>query len=287
MFGRIHALAFGLIAGLGIASAGAVTLPDPIAAVVAGLERSGYTNVRVTERIFGGFTIQGNKGNDFAMIALDAEGKMLDHAEMFRDADGDGVFETNETLGVAGRDALRTLVMSALAAPAGTTDRDVTFGLADTPGFAQNMESLFAPGGLRISAGQELGSGGIGFQEKMVSLDADAEGIQRRGERRVQQESMAGFGILSFSAQTAGSGGVTGSFAPLTVDAPTSVDAGVNAEEIRSSVNANAPDRTALQNSITAGAPNAAELTQQIVSAAPTAESIRAGITAPTAPSSP
>jgi hypothetical protein len=284
MFGRIHAAAFGLVAGLGIAQAGAITLPAPVAAVAAGLERSGYTDVRVTERIFGGFAIQGTKGTDFAIIALDAQGKMLDHAELFRDADGDGVFETDETLGNPGREALRTLIRTSLAEPATATDRDLKFGETDSAGFSQNMDSLFAPGGLRIEAGQQLGSGGVALAEKMVSLDSDGTGIQRRGERRVQQESMAGFGVLSFSAQTASSGGVTGSFAPLTIDAPTGVTAGANAEEIRNGVAANTPDRTALQNTITAGAPSAADLTQQILSTAPTAESIRAGITAPTAP---
>ena len=91
MFGRLCATVFGAVAGLGLVAAGAVTLPERVAAVAAGLERSGYTDVRVTERIFGGFAIQGKKGTDFAIIALDADGKMLNHAELFRDVDGDGV----------------------------------------------------------------------------------------------------------------------------------------------------------------------------------------------------
>lgn len=282
MFGRIHAAVFGLVAGLGIAQAGAVTLPAPVAAVAAGLEQSGYTNVRVTERIFGGFAIQGTKGTDFAIIVLDAKGNMLDHAELFRDADGDGVFETDETLGNPGRDALRNVIRASLAAPAPSNERELQYGEIDSAGFAQNAESLFAPGGLRVEGGQQLGSGGIASTEKMVSLDSDGAGVQRRGERRVQQESMSGIGVLSFSAQTADIGGATGSFAPLTTEIQTSVAA--TAAEIRSGVAADAPDRTALQNTITAGAPSAAALTEQILSATPTAESIRAGISAPTAP---
>lgn len=287
MFTRIQAAVFGLTAGLGIATAGAVTLPAPIAAIASGLEKAGYTDVRVTERVFGGFAIQATKGADFAMIALDAEGKMLDHAELFRDVDGDGVFETDETLGIPGRTILRDLISAALEAPPGSTDRKLSSGAVDSAGFAQHMETLFATGGLRLDAGQTLGSGGIASTEKLLSLDADGDGIQRRGESRVQQQTMAGFGVLQLSATGSNKGGITGTFAPLTVDVPDGVSSGVNAEDIRSDVAANAPDAAALQSSITAAAPSAAALTQQILSTAPTAESVRATITAPTAPTPP
>lgn len=287
MFGRIHAAVLGLVAGLGLAAAGAVTLPAPIAAIAAGLEKAGYTDVRVTERVFGGFAIQGMKGTDFAMIALDAEGKMLDHAEIFRDADGDGVFETDETLGIPGRTALRDLIFAALDAPNVSSERELKYGAVDGAGFSQNMETLFAPGGLRLDAGQTLGSGGIASTEKLLSLDGDTEGKQRRGELREQTQTMTGFGILSLSATATNRGGITGSFAPLTVDLPDSISSGVDAEAIRSTVAANTPDAAALQSTITAAAPSAAALTQQIMSSAPTADSIRSGITAPTSPTSP
>jgi hypothetical protein len=194
MFWRFHAAVFGVVAGLGLAAAGAVTLPSAIAAVAAGLEAAGYTDVRVTERIFGGFAIQGTKGADFAMIALDAEGKMLDHAELFRDADGDGVFETDETLGLAGRTVLRELIVAALEAKPGSAERELSYGAVDGAGFAQNMETLFATGGLRLDAGQTLGSGGVASTERFLSLDADVDGTQRRGEKREQLQTMAGFG---------------------------------------------------------------------------------------------
>jgi hypothetical protein len=287
MFGRIHAAVFGLVAGLGIAAAGAVTLPAPVAAVAAGLEKAGFTDVRVTERIFGGFAIQATKGEEFAMIALDADGKMLDHAELFRDADGDGVFETNETMGVPGRNALRDLIFAALDAPPASADRQLNFGAVDGAGFEQNSETLFATGGLRVNASQTLGSGGIASSEKMLSLDYDGEGLQRRGERRVQQQTMAGLGSLTLSASATETGGITGGFAPLTVDVSTGVTNAVDAEGIRSNVAANTPDAAALRSAITAAAPSAAALTEQILSTAPTAESIRAGITAPTSPSAP
>jgi hypothetical protein len=287
MFGRLHAAVFGLLAGLGLAAAGAATLPAPIAAVAAGLERAGYTDVRVTERIFGGFAIQGKKGADFAMVVLDADGKMLDHAELFRDVDGDGVFETNETLGMPGRTVLRGLIIAALDAPPGSAERKLNYGTVDGAGFEQNAQTLFAKGGLRVDAEQTLGSGGIASTEQILSLNYDAEGIQRRGESRVQQKTMSGLGSLTLSATAVEAGGVTGGFAPLTVDVPTNVTSGVDAEGIRRDVAANTPDAAALKESITANTPSAAALTQQIMSTAPTAESIRASITAPTPPSVP
>ncbi len=280
MFGRLCATVFGAVAGLGLVAAGAVTLPERVAAVAAGLERSGYTDVRVTERIFGGFAIQGKKGTDFAIIALDADGKMLNHAELFRDVDGDGVFESTETLGMPGRATLRNLILDALDEPPSNADRDLAYGDANAAGFQQNMDSLFAPGGLRLDAGERLGSGGIATKDEVSLLNADGNGMQRRGERREQQQSMVRQGVLSLSATATNLGGVTGSFAPLAID----VGSAAAAEEIRNSVSANAPDQAALQSAITAASPSAAELTQQILSATPTAESIRAGITAPTAP---
>jgi hypothetical protein len=287
MIGRIHAAVFGLVAGLGLTAAAAVTLPAPVAAVAAGLEHAGYTDVRVTERVFGGFAIEGTKGADFAMIVVDAQGMMLDHAELFRDADGDGVFETNETLGLPGRSTLRDLIFEALAAPAEPTERDVNVGTLDTPGFGQNMESLFATGGLRLDAGQRLGSGSISFVDESLSLDQDGEGLQRRGDSQSQLKTTTGLGMLTLSATATNRGGASGTFAPLTINLPGTVTSGVNAEDIRSSVTSNGPDGEALGNSITAMAPSAAALTEQIMSNAPTAESIRATITAPTAPSVP
>lgn len=282
-----RATILGLITGLGLSAAGAVTLPAPVAAVIAGLEKAGFTDVRVTERIFGGFAIQGRKGAEFALIAMDAQGRLLDHAELFRDADNDGVFETDETLGTRGQTALRDLVIAALAAPAGTAEIDLRYGDTDVAGFKQGQDSLFAPGGLQIQANETLGSGGMSAREESVSLDADQTGYQRRGARTVQQESMAGFGLLSLSATAALPGGIGGAFAPLTIDTPQGVGSGVNEAEIRSSVAANAPDAAALQASITAAAPNATALTASIVANAPTAEQVRAGISAPTAPVAP
>ncbi len=284
MVGRIHATICGLVMGLGVCSAGAVTLPTPVSAVANGLQTAGYSDVRVTERIFGGFAIQGRKGTDFAMIVLDAEGQMLDHAELFRDADGDGVFETNETLGQPGRATLRKLIVASLDAKPGSAERDVLGGTADQPGFAQQSTTLFAPGGLRFGASQTLGSGGVALEEQSLSLNSDADGFQRRGERRVQQQSMVGLGMLSLSATATTPGGALGTFAPLTVNVPTGISSGVDAQQIRSDVAASAPNAAALTSTITAAAPSAAALTQQILSNVPTADSIRAGITAPTPP---
>lgn len=287
MFGRSHAVVFGLMAGLGLSVAGAATLPAPIAAVAAGLEKAGYTDVRVTERVFGGFAIQGMKGTDFAMIALNAEGKMLDQAEIFRDVDVDGVFETDETLGIPGRDILRDLIVAALEAPPASAERELKYGAVNASGFTQNMQTLFAPGGLRLDAGETLGSGGVASREKILMLDTDGDGLQRRGEKRVQEQTMAGLGFLTLSATATTKGGITGSFAPLTVDVPDGITSGVDAEEIRNTVAANTPDAAALESSIIAASPSAAALTAQIMSTAPTAESIRATITAPTAPTAP
>lgn len=287
MAGILRASVFALVTGLGLSSAAAVTLPAPVAAVIVGLEKAGYTDVRVTERIFGGFAIQGRKGGDFALIAIDAQGQLLDHAELFRDADNDGVFETDETLGTRGQVALRDLVIASLAATKGSAERDLNYGTVDVAGFKQNANSLFAPGGLRVVANETLGSGGMSQHEQSVSLDADGTGYQRRGVRTVQQDSMAGFGLLSLSATAVLPGGVSGAFAPLSVDTPQGVTSGVNEAEIRSSVAANAPNAAALQASITSAAPNAAALTATIMAAAPTAEQVRAGISAPTAPVAP
>lgn len=280
---------FGLVAGVMAVVAGwagATTVPAAVAAVAAGLERAGYTNVRVTERIFGGFAIEGRKGGDFAIITLDARGEMLDHAELFRDKDGDGVFETNETLGTPGRGQLRDLVVSSLKEPV-STERVVQTGNVENAGFGQGIGTLFAQGGLRVDAHERLGSGGLATEEKVISLAQDGVGMQRRGERRFQQQSVSGLGLLSLSATTAAPGGAVGSFAPLTVDVPQPVDSGVDGAAIRSEVAANSPDATALRAQITANAPSASALTQQITSAAPTAESIKAGIAAPTAPPPP
>ncbi|OYU19385.1 MAG: hypothetical protein CFE34_05635 [Rhodobacteraceae bacterium PARR1] len=287
MVGRIHATICGLVMGLGLGGAGALTLPTAVAAVANGLQTAGYSDVRVTERIFGGFAIQGRKGTDFAMIVLDAEGRMLDHAELFRDTDGDGVFETDETLGQPGRATLRKLIVASLDAKPGSAERDVLEGTADQPGFAQQSTTLFATGGLRLDASQTLGSGGVASQEQTLSLNSDGEGMQRRGEKRVQQETMAGLGILSLSATATTSGGADGTFAPLTVNVPTGISSGVDAQQIRSDVAGNAPDAASLTSTITAASPTAAALTQQILSNVPSADSIRAGITAPSAPTPP
>lgn len=284
MIGRIHAAVFGLVAGLGITAVAAMSLPPQVAAVATGLESAGYTDVRVTERIFGGFAIEGIKGTDFAMIVVDAEGNMLDHAELFRDEDGDGVFETGETLGNPGRATLRALIVEALSAPAESTERNVQFGNLDTVGFAQNAETLFATGGMRINAGQRLGSGKIAVLDETLSLEADADGLQRRGESQLQTKSMVGLGLLSLSATGTNTGGASGGFAPLTITLPETVTSGVNAEDIRSSVTSTSPDAEALQASITAGAPSAEALTAQIMSTVPTAESIRATVAAPNTP---
>jgi len=284
MIGRIHAVMFGLFAGLGITTAAATLLPAQVAAVAAGLETAGYTDVRVTERVFGGFAIEGLKGSDFAVIVVDAEGNMLDHAELFRDEDDDGVFETNETLGKAGRAALRSLIVEALVALPESTERDVRFGNLDTVGFAQNVENLFATGGMRVGAGQRLGSGSIALLDETLSLATDAEGLQRRGETQVQLKSMVGFGLLSLSATGTNPGGASGGFAPLTIILPEMVTSGVNAEDIRSSVTSTTPDAEALKAALTAGAPSAEALTAQIMSTAPTTESIRASFTAPSTP---
>jgi hypothetical protein len=287
MIGRIHTAVFGLVAGLGLTAAAAGTVPAAVAAVAAGLENAAYTDVLVTERIFGGFAIEGTKGADFAMIIVDAQGMMLDHAELFRDADGDGVFETNETLGLPGRNTLRDLIFEALAAPADPTEREVNFGTLDTAGFGQNMESLFATGGLRLNAGQRLGSGNIALLDESLSLDGDSEGLQRRGDSQTQLQTMTGLGILTLSATATNRGSASGTFAPLMINLPGTVTSGVNAEDIRSSVTSNIPDAKALGNSITAVAPSAAALTEQIMFNAPTAESIRATTTAPMTPKVP
>lgn len=214
MVGRIHAAISGLAMWLGLACAGtgamAATLPAPVAAVANGLENAGYTDVRVTERIFGGFAIQGRKGGDFAMIVLDAEGQMLDHAELFRDADGDGVFETDETLGQPGRSTLRKLIATSLDAKPGSAERDLLAGNTDQPGFSQDMTTLFAPGGLRVQANQTLGSGGIAVVDQSLSLNSDSDGYQRRGEQRTQLQTMSGLGVLSLAADVTTPAGSTG-----------------------------------------------------------------------------
>lgn len=287
MIGRVQSVVFCFVVGFGLTAASAFAMPAPVAAVAAGLEHAGYTDVRVTERVFGGFAIEGTKGADFAMIVVDAQGMMLDHAELFRDADGDGVFETNETLGLPGRSTLRDLIFEALSASAEPTKRDVNAGTLDTPGFAQNAESLFATGGLRLSAGQRLGSGSLALLDERLSLDDDGEGLQRRGDSQSQLKTTAGLGMLMLSATATTNGGASGTFAPLTINLPETVTSGVTAEDIRASITSNGPDAESLGNSITAMAPVAAALTEQIMSKAPTAESIRATITAPTAPNVP
>jgi hypothetical protein len=286
MTGFIHT-AFGFVAGLGLTAAAAGTVPVPVAAVAVGLENAAYTDVLVTERIFGGFAIEGTKGADFAIIIVDAQGKMLDHAELFRDADGDGVFEANETLGLPGRNTLRDLIFEALATPADQTEREVNFGTLDTAGFGQNIKSLFAIGGLRLNAGQRLGSGSIALLDESLSLDVDREGLQRRGDSQTQLQTMTGFGILKLSAAATNGGGAGGAFAPLMISLPGAVTSGVNAEDIRSSVTSNILDAKALENSIMALAPSAVALTEQIMINAPTVESIRAIITSSMTPTAP
>lgn len=284
MVGRILAAVCGLFAGVGYTAAAAVTLPASIAAVAAGLESAGYTDVRVTERIFGGFAIEGVKGTDYAMIVADPKGNMLDHAELFRDSDGDGVFEASETLGIPGSTTLRRLIAEALDAPPPSTQRAAKLANSDTAGFGQSMESLFASGGMRLDAAQRLGNGSVVMSEMTQSLHADAEGFQRRGESRTQLNSTTGLGLKTISAIATLPGGISGGFAPLTIDLPDSFTNGVNAEEIRTNVISSAPDANALQASISASTPSAVALTAQILSTTPTANSIRATITGPPMP---
>ena len=143
------------------------------------------------------------------------------------------------------------------------------------------------------------------MQEQTLSLNSDGEGRQRRGTKSVQQQTVVGLGILSLSATTTGVGGPQGAFAPLAVDAPlgfgntgpdwtsftvASGDSSVSVVNGEGTfVNGKSRDQIAqdVLSSVNSSVPDAASLTQQIVANAPTAESIRAGITAPTAPTAP
>lgn len=257
------------------ASPGAAPVPAAVAEIAATLEAQGYTQVRVTERIFGGYVVEGRKGADFAMIALLDDGRTLDHTELFRDADADGVFEQAETTGPAAQAALRSLVTATLAKPAGTTTttRTALSGQTDIAGFNQQVTTLFAPRGMKVEATERLGSGGMMVQDTTQRRDLDADGVQRRGSVTTQTRSMAEFGSLNLSAVTALPGGPQGSFAPLTISAGDAAANAALASGIRSTVTASTPDATALRASI--------------LSTAPSADAIRAGITPPTAPTPP
>jgi hypothetical protein len=287
MIGRISAAVFGFWVGFGLTAAAAVTMPALVAAVAGGLENAGYTDVRVTERVFGGFAIEGTKDADFAIIVVDYQGIILDHAELFRDADGDGVFEVSETLGLPGSSTLRDLIFEALAASAEPTQRNVNVGTLDVPGFGQNRGSLFATGGLRLDAGERLGSGSFALLDQGLSLGEDGDGLQRRGVSQKQLLTMTGLGMLTLSATATGPGGQSGSFAPLSVNLPGAFTSGANVEDIRSKVAGSSPDSQVLRAAITAVAPSAADLIEQIKSNVPTAEVIHATITTPTVPVGP
>lgn len=272
---RLAAAVAGLLAmcGTAWASAGPANVPAPVAEIAATLEAQGYTQVRVTERIFGGYVVEGRKGADFALIILQEDGRTLDHTELFRDADNNGIFAQDETTGPAAQAGLRSLVTATLAKPATAAGRKADGETNENIGFAQQGTTLFAPRGLRLDASERLGSGGLAILDSTERRDIDAEGVQRRATFTTQTRTLSTFGSLSLSASTALPGGPAGSFAPISIPGVDSETRTEMANSIRSTVTATAPDATALK--------------AAILSTAPSADAIRAGITPPTPPVAP
>lgn len=263
------------------APAAADATPWQVEAVALHLEAGGYTEVRVTKRVFGGFAVQALDGDRFVMILLSPDGLRVSHAELFEDADADGVFESDEALGLDGTATLRALVAEAVkAGPADAapdaTPRDIAGGDVQDPAHAQKQESLFAPAAVKAYGKENVGAFGIGAEASETLWDTDAEGSQRRGRTTTDTKFMSGFATTERSAWAINKGGPQGDFAPLALSIDQADGAG-----IRDAVTSAAPNAETLGASLTLGAPNADDLRAAILATTPTADSIRALIPVP------
>lgn len=256
----------------------AAELPPTVEAVAAALEDAGYDEVAVTLRVFGGYVVQASKDEDFVIVALAAGGKTLDHTQVFRDSDGDGVAGTDETLGPDVTAPLQSLIAAALSDPqgGGGDTRDVRSGAVEVSGFTQRSESLFSGTSLRASGHEVLGSGQVASTLERKVTHKDAVGEQRRAVQTEQLQSMSGFRIDDRIATVTESGGAPGAFLPLTLSSGF-----VDAEAIRADALSQAPDAGSLRATILGATPDAEALRSRILDGAPTADAIRATIVAP------
>lgn len=270
------------LVGLSSGLAHGSEVPTTVDAVAASLEDAGYTEVAVTLRVFGGYVLQARKGDAFVMVALGADGVTLDHAEVFRDSDGDGVFGSDEALGPDETQPLRLMVTTALSAPDPDPDGpdggtgDVRGGVVEIAGFAQRPESLFAGASLRASAREVLGSGHVVSTVEREETIEDTRGGQRRAVQTLQSQSMSGFEIRDQIATVMQPGGAPGEFQPLTF-----AGGFADADAIRADALSQTPDAESLRNSITGAAPDAEALRTRILGSIPSADAIRGAIVPP------
>jgi hypothetical protein len=267
-----------LVAGLATpVAAQADGIPQPVAAVAAMLEAKGYSDVAVGQRVFGGYVVQGRTGDTFLLLTILRDGSTLGTAELFRDANADGVFANDEALHPTEVAAIAVQVRQTMAAPAtGEETPPVELALEETrlmPGFAQRSDPLFAGASLRTDASERLWSGTVTTRRTLTERNEDTEGSALRSFRLSESTVLAGLGERQATASVTERGGVRGTFAPLSLNLP---DAGA----IRDATVANAPDAEAMRQSLTAAAPDAEALQAAIVSQVPTADAIRATVVA-------
>lgn len=250
-------------------------VPASVASVADALRGLGYTDVAVSLRVFGGYVLQGRKGDDFVMVALGPDGRKLDQAQLYRDSDGNGVFGQDERLGPTQTAPLEAAVTAVLFGNGTPTGADGKESL-DIPGFSQQAERLFADQSLRTSATERLGSGVPVAEETMVSKDQDKTGLQERGVQTTQTTTVDGLKVGNAVSWIIQDGGPGTDFAPLTISGNMP-----DADALRAQAVAQAPDAEALRSAISGAAPQADALRSSILAGVPSAEQIRAAILPP------
>jgi len=276
--GRIVRGAAVLMAGLSAAQLCSAAVPDQVSSVARALTALGYGEVAYTTRIFGGYVLQGRKGDDFVMVALGEAAEEISLVEIYHDADENGVFSADERVGPAETRALQAQVETLSATEAASEDEETT----ETPsqitiaGFTQRSEALFAGSSIQSSAHEELGSDSLVTSETTTQTDIDITGEQGHKSETIQTVSFPSLTIKDSFTSVIQPGGATMSFAPL------SFPGGFpDSEALRADIVSQTPDAEALGAVILGASGDSDSLRAAILAGIPDADTIRSAIIPP------
>jgi len=276
--GRIARGAAVVVAGLSAAQPCSAAVPAQISSVAAALKALGYEEVAFTTRIFGGYVLQGRKGDDFVIVALGEAAKEIALVEIYRDADDNGVFGADEQVSPAEAEALQAQVETLSATEAASEDEETV----ETPsqitiaGFTQQSEALFAGASLQSSAHEELGSDSLVTSETSTLTDVDITGEQSHKRETTQTTSFPALTIKDSFTSVIQPGGTTMSFAPL------GFPGGLpDAEALRAGIISQTPDAETLGAVILGASGDADSLRAAILAGIPDAETIQSAIIPP------
>lgn len=276
--GRIARSAAVVVAGLSAAQPSSAAVPDQVSSVAAALKTLGYEDVAFTTRVFGGYVLQGHKGDDFVMVALGKGAEEITLVEIYHDANANGVFATDEQVDPAEARALQAEVEALRDGEAASDDEETS----ETPseisiaGYKQQTEALFAGASVQSSAHEELGSDGLVTTETDTQTDVDITGEQSHKRETTQTISFPALTIKDSFTSVIQPGGATMSFAPL--DFPGGLP---DSDALRADILSQTPDADALGAAIQGAAGDADSLSAAILAGIPDAETIRASIIPP------